>query len=417
MKRLGRVLALMLPALGCEQDFRDPFDLDSIEEPSESCVVVMHESLEVGLALHDYVADAPHSIGGWALATVLDDMDQPELAIVRIPATADEAPIEPIGLGFSNLASAGIELRGGAAPGELWVLQELQTSTTLRKLAPGVGVIAGNATLANFPADEGQSECLEHLHRQLLLIEGRPYVLVLPDCSDSTALNFHLLEIDPDSLVFTSAWQLSFDPCTTDPNCNLHPYTLNPIGRGESTHVANAKRVAIGFTQVRDFGNGLTSTGVSLLDLELHANAPSARLTTFPEVWYTPTDPGPVHLGQDLYSIQLHVRNGGSEHDAALLRFDVFGDSDQYIQIKDPQLPLDGRGRLTQLDTQSAMIDVKDGALVAVRLADVASWPSWESETLLELDDLIGFEPAGVGQLLLWRELAPPQIVHLRCLK
>jgi hypothetical protein len=35
---------------------------------------------------------------------------------------------------------------------------------------------------------------------------------------------------------------------------------------------------------------------------------------------------------------------------------------------------------------------------------------------LLELDDLVGFESAGVGQLLLRREQAPAQIVHIRCL-
>jgi hypothetical protein len=415
MSGRGRLLLVMLPTLGCEQDFRAPLDLDEIEEPTGSCVTVIHESLEPGLALHQYVADAPNSAGGWALATILNEvLNQPELALVRVPATPDEAPTEPIELGFSNLASTRIELRGGAAPGELWLLQESDTSASLRKLAPGFGVIAGNGSLSNFPAEEGNGACPAQFHRQLLLLEGRPYVLALPDCSDSTALDLQLLELDPDSLVFTSAWVLSFDPCTTDPQCGLYPYTLTPIRGGESTHVANAERVAVGFTQVRDFGNGLTSAGVSLLDLELDADAPNARLITFREVWFTPTQLGPVHLGEDLFSTQLHVRNGGSEQDAALLRFDVLGEL--YIQIKAPHLPLGGRGRLVQLATQSAMIDVDDGALVVVPLVDVASWPIWEPTTVLELDDLVSFEPAGLGQLLLRREQAPAQIVQLRCL-
>jgi hypothetical protein len=403
-------LALMLAALGCDQELRAPLDLDAIAEPTGACVTVIHESLELGLALHEYVADAPSSSGGWALATVLDELNQPELALVRVPATPDEAPTEPISVGPADR----IELRAGAVPGELWVLQEADVGTWLRKLAPGIGVVAGNASLDNFPAETGNGDCPTEFQRQLLLLEGRPFVLALPDCSDSTGLELQLLELDPNSLVFTSAWQLSFDPCATDPQCGLYPYELQPIRGGESTHAATAERVAVGFSQVRDYGNGLTSAGVSLLDLRLRADAPNASLITFREVWFTPTELGPVHLGQDLYSVQLHVRNGGSEHDAALLRFDRIGEL--YIQVKAPQLPLDGRGRLVQLHTQSAMIDVDAGALVAVPLVDVDSWPIWTPTTLLELEDLVDFEPAGVGQLLLRREQAPAQIVHLRCL-
>lgn len=412
MKARAPLLAL-LATLGCDQDIRDPIDLDAIVEPTSECVTVIHESLEVGLAVHEYVADAPTSAGGWALATILGEENQPELAIVRVPATPDEAPIEPITFGLSDPKTLHLQLRAGAKPGELWVLEESLAGTFLRKLAPEIGVVAGNGSIDNFPADSGYGSCPTEFQRQLLLIQGRPYVLALPDCSDSTELELHLLELDPDSLVFTTAWQLSFDPCFNDPQCGLYPYKLEPIRGGESTHVANAEWVAVGFSQVRDFGNGLTSAGVSLLDLHMKAGAPNARLITFREVWFTPTELGPVHLGQDLFSVQLHVRNGGSEHDAALLRFDAIGEL--FIQIKDPLLPMDGRGRLVQLETKSAMIDVDAGTLVAVPLDDVASWPTWRPTTLLELDGLLSFEPAGVGQLLLRRDQAPAQVVHLRC--
>lgn len=406
-------LVTLLATLGCDQDLRDPLDLDAIVEPTNDCVTVIHESLEVGLALHEYVADAPTSAGGWALATTLDEQDQPELALVRVPATADEAPTEPIDFPLSDPATLHVQLRAGANPGELWMLEESLAGTFLRKLEPEIGVVAGNGSLGNFPAESGNGSCPTEFQRQLLLIQGHPYVLALPDCSDSTGLELQLLELDPESLMFMSAWQLSFDPCASDPQCGLYPYKLQPIRGGDSTHVPNAEWVAVGFSQVRDFGNGLTSAGVSLLDLHLKAGAPNARLITFREVWFTPTELGPVHLGQDLFSVQLHVRNGGSEHDAALLRFDAIGEL--FIQIKDPLLPLDGGGRLVQLETKSAMIDVDAGALVAVPLDDVASWPTWTPTTLLELDDLLSFEPAGVGQLLLRREQAPAQVVHLRC--
>lgn len=409
--RTGVALLVWLAICGCEQDVRAPFDLDQIEDWDGDCVAVLRERLEVGLELHEYVADSSSSRGGWALATMLDDSNQPTPAIVRVPAERERAT-KPIAL---SLQGGSIELRPGARPGELWVLQKSKANTWLGKIEPSTGVTAGNPSIANFPVVDDISNCQSQFHRQLLLIEGRPFVLALPACSDSTKLELQLLELDPDTLVFASAWQLTFDPCATDPECGLYPYALTPIRGGESTHSPNAKQVSVGFSQVRDYGNGLTSAGVSLLELEKNGDAPSARLITFREVWFTPTDLGPVQLGEDLSSVLLHVRNGGSDHDAALLRFDVFGQL--FLQIKSPNLPLAGRGRLIQLETESAMIDVDDGKLVAVPLDDVASWPDWQPQTLLELDDLIGFEPAGIGQLLLRREHAPAQVVQLRCSK
>jgi hypothetical protein len=410
-----RALVLACLLLGCDVDSRTALDLDRIEEPTEGCVTVIHESLEPGLALHEYVADAPNSPGGWALASILNEqLDEPELALVRIPATADEPPTTPIALDEAELAAIRIELRGGVLPGELWVLQQSESEASVRRLVPGSGTIASNFSLGNFPTDDGGEGCPTEFHRQLLLIGGRPYVLALPNCSDSTALEMQLLELGPESLQFITAWVLTFDPCIHDPNCALYPYRLAPIGGGESTHDTTADQVAVGFTQVRDFGNGLTSSDVSLLELAVKANAPSARITRFREVWLTPTELGPAELGQDPFSIQLHVRNGGSQHDAALLRFDYGGTL--FVQIKYPQLPFSGRGQLVQLATSSAMIDVAQGMLQAIPLDDVDDWPVWQPRTLLELDDLVGFEPAGVGQLLLRREQAPAQIVHIRCL-
>jgi hypothetical protein len=132
-------------------------------------------------------------------------------------------------------------------------------------------------------------------------------------------------------------------------------------------------------------------------------------------VWITATNLGPVELAQDPFSIELHVRNGGSDQDAALLRFDAIGEL--YVQIKTPQLlPFAGPGQLVQLDTQAAMVRVADRGLDVIPLIDVGEWPVWASQTVYELDDLIAVEPAGVGQLLLRREQAPPRIIALRCL-
>jgi hypothetical protein len=421
LRGLGRArwLALGLAAGsglgGCETEPRGPLDLDRIDEGAQDCVTVVHEALELGGALHRYVADRPGSPGGWALVTAQNQFDAPELTLVRVPAAADEPPSEAIGLGFASSPAIRVDVHAGATPGELWVLHDTGVYAALRRVRPGDGVIAANGSLANFPTFVPGPPCPTRFGRQLLLIEGRPYVLAVPDCSASSALQLQLLALDPETLVFANSWLLDFDPCASDPECGL-AYTLGPIRRGEATPAANSERVAVGFSQVRDFGGGVTSSDVSLLELRFVAGTPLARLVSFRQVWLTPTQLDEVALAQDPFSIQLHVRNGGSTEDAALLRFDSIGEL--YIQVKTPQLlPLGGRGRLVQLATQSAMVDVRAGALEVVPLVDVASWPVWEPRRLLELDDLVSVEPAGVGQLLLRREFSPAQVIQLRCLE
>lgn len=419
---LATLLVLLVGGpIGCQQDPRAPFDLDSIDELDGSCVTVVHERLQpvgaAGSSVHRYVGDGAGSLGGWALITMTqDDLEQPELAIVRVPATPDEPPTPPLWLGFSKLDAVDLELRVGAVPGELWVLQQYQNiSAKLYKLVPGFGVVASNNALANFPGADVEPGCPARFHRQLVFIDGRPHVFALPDCSESLGLDLHLLELDPDAAGFLTSWELSFEPGLNDPECVFGSCTLGPIGPGEATHVSDAERVGIGFTQGHQLGaTGLSRSDVSLLDLRMTPTGPTARLVTFRGVWLTTgINLGPAQLAQDPFSVQLHVRNNDDEQDAALLRFDVNGEL--FVQVK-ASLPFDGPGRLVQLDDQSAMLHVADGELIAVPLIDVDSWPNWKPRTLLQLDDLVGFEPAGVGQLLLRREHEPPQVVQLHCL-
>lgn len=410
---LGRIAPAIIGLLtvACEDDVRATLDLDRIVEPTD-CVEVVHERLELGDELHEYLADAPHSAGGWALISVTDDFDPPTLALVRVPATPDEPETEPIEVGHWSPGSVHFELRSGAAPGELWVLRDAGSAVSLYKLHPGEGVVAYNA----YPTNDGGGGCPNYFSRQLLLLDEHPFVLALPSCSSSTALETQLFGFDPDSLLLDNGWLLTFDACASDPLCGLdgYPYTLSSIRGGESTRAADAQRIELGFTQVRNLEVGLVSADVSLLELWLVAGTPEARLVTLTGVWQVPTHLGLVHLAQDPFSTQLHVRNGNNL-DAALIRFDLAKKS--IIRITSPQLlPLGGRGRLVQLGHQSAMIDVHGGALEVVPLVDVEMWPRWEPRILLEHDDLLDFEPAGVGQLLLRREQAPPQIVRLRCL-
>jgi hypothetical protein len=66
------------------------------------------------------------------------------------------------------------------------------------------------------------------------------------------------------------------------------------------------------------------------------------------------------------------------------------------------------------------MLDIEDGVLRGIPLIDVDSWldswSGWRSHDLHSLPDLVDFEVSGVGQLLLRREQAPPQVVHVACL-
>lgn len=415
-RRRGWVLAPALAALGCD-DGRGPFDLDALAEPATQCVTVVHESLDLGGPLHRFVGDSLGSPGGWGLVT-LDD----ELVLVRVPASTSEPSTAAIPLGLPDGYEDAVELRVGLG-GVLWVLIDVGI-VSVRRVVPELGEVARNDALANFPAlVDDSSGCPTKHHRTLLFIEGRPFVLALPDCAAGPALVVHLLELEGETLEYEIAWQLAFDPCDDgqDPiSCALvHAYALESISAASSTPHIELERAAIAFTQVRAFGSEaeilLRSADISLLDMRMSSSGPNARLVSYREVW---TDNLPFSLGspgvtRDPYSTQLHVRNELHDDDAALVRLDTIAEHYSLLaRVED--LPLAGRGRVVQLESSGVMLDVDDGAL---RAAALRSWPDWETSTLLELDDLVDFEVSGIGQLLLRRELAAPQVVHITCMQ
>lgn len=409
--RLGVVL-LAAAALGCE-DAREPFDLQALEA-GDDCLTVVHASLELGGPLHRFVGDSLGSPGGWGLIT-LDDM----LAIVRVPASADEPPTSPIYLGVPEEFADDTSLRIGRS-GELWVLLEAGI-VSLRRMLPGIGEAARNDSLANFPTVDHVGSCPSAYTRSVLLIEGRPYIVAVPDCADGPALLMHLLALEPETLEFVTAWQLAFDPCDgyeDTASCALvHAYSLESIGAPGSAPQSTLDRVAVAFTQVRAFSGllrgSLRLADVSLLDMRMTAEGPNARLVSYREVWddSLPFSLGPVEVTRDPFSTQVHVRNQLHDDDAVLIRLDTVADEYSLLTSVE-QLPLAGRGRLVQLGDAGAMIDVQDGALQVVGLRD---WPNWTTHTMVELPDLVDFEVSGVGQLLLRREDSPPRVVHLTC--
>jgi hypothetical protein len=415
MSRHGLGLALIGLASSACEDAREPFDLDALDEPTTECVTVVHESLDLGGTLHRFVGDSLGSPGGWGLVT-LDDV----LVLVRVPASAEEPPTAPIQLGLPEEYVFAVELRAGV-DSELWVLIH-DGSISLRRMLPELGEVARNDSLANFPVFAADGSCPTTYTRSLLLIEGRPYVLALPDCEDGPALALHLLALGRENLQYEMSWQLAFDPCDglADPvSCALiHAYSLQSISAPGSTPHAELERAAVAFTQVRAFGGlfgGLRLADISLLDMRMSEAGPHARLVSYREVWTDslPFSLGPIEVTRDPYSTQLHVRNQLHDDDAALVRLDTIAEHYSLLTRVD-QLPLGGHGRLVQLDNSGVMLDVDDGALQAAALRD---WPDWTTHTLLELDDLVDFEVSGIGQLLLRREQAPPQVVHISCVE
>ena len=429
--RLGRlgIAALSCFASGCE-DQRAPIDLDALVAPDRECVSVIHESLEIGSPVHRFVSDAPGSAGGWVLTTIVNDNNLQELAIVRIPASPNEAATPLVELGTFTPDPKSVELRAGAEPGEAWVLSHTGDVVALRRLLPELGLAASNAMLGNFPVYDQTGNCPTTHSHGLLLSEGRPYLVAIPDCSDDPTLSIGLLALERESLEFGTSWALTFDPCANqDPaGCALlFAYWLPSVSAGGSALLPDASRVPIGFTQQRLFtptpspamipnSEMFPSSDLSLLDMRITPSGPTARLVTLRSLWIhdVPVSLSPVTVTQDPYSIQLHVRNELLADDALLLRFDTI--DDLYIPLRDP-LPFAGQGQLVQLADQAVMLDVEDGLLRGVPLIDVDTWPSWRSHDLIELPDLVDFEVSGVGQLLLRREQAAPQVVHIACLK
>jgi hypothetical protein len=429
VKRSG-VLAPIV-ALACD-DGRAPLDFTQLDEPERACVETIHEELELALdgTIVEFAADAPGSRGGWALlSTTLDGDDA--LALVRVPASASEpetAPI-PVGLPFD---APRFELRAGAELGEAWLLRNVdaqgQGAMQLLRVRPGVGVVASNGSLANFPADSGDAGCPHAWQRQLLLIEGRPYLLATPDCSEGPDLAFELLALEPDTLAFAINWSLAFDPCIgLDPElcAQAYSYRLVALVAGQSTHLAGASRVSIALAQTLGY-DGQTddpddsvpalTTSVSRLDLRVTAQGPDARLLTIPEVWQHvgPLLLGSLQLGQDLAAQQIYVPVIDYPRESVLLRIDSINDS--YLAASSLVLPQGEALALVQLDHASALAWIDQGRLRAAALDDVDVWGAFESHTLLE-PDVLGFESAGPGMLVARRSDGRTQVLHVACVE
>ncbi len=425
--RFALGLALVLPT--CIDD-RDPLDLEELIEPERECITMIHESLDLGGPIVSFASDAAGSPGGWALiSTMVDGL--PGLALVRVPASADEPPTEPIVVASDPLMAPLFRLRAGLELGTAWLLRDTNSNQTgaviLRKLAPGVGEVAINTQLANFPADDSGADCPERWWRHLVLIEGRPYMLAIPDCSDGPGLELELVELVEFSLEFSTNWTLAFDPCEgLDPLAcaTAFAYRLDTIGTGQSSQLAGVSRAALGFTQVRAFDDQVGDdapidlhSDISLLDLRVSAEGPDARLLTFRDVWThaVPLPLGAVQLAQDPYSLQLFVPNFEDLGQSALIRLDTISDF-YLLALGFDVLPFAGQGTLVQLARESAVLELDEGRLLATGLIDVDVWGSFSSQVIYEQDDLIGFESAGPGMLVLQRSEHPDQLLHVACL-
>jgi hypothetical protein len=423
-------------ALACD-DGRSPLDFTQLDEPELACVETIHDHLELALALDGtivaFVADAPASRGGWALlSTTLDGSDV--LALVRVAASTSEPETAPIPVGIPFDAPR-FELRAGAELGDAWLLRNVdaegQGAMLLRRVRPGVGVVASNGSLANFPADSGDAECPHAWQRQLLLIEGRPYLLATPDCSEGPDLAFELLALEPDTLAFAINWSLAFDPCVglaPELCAQAYSYRLVALVAGQSTHLAGASRVSIALAQTLGYDDQLDetagadegsvpalTTSVSRLDLRVTSQGPDARLLTIPDVWQHvgPLLLGSLQLGQDVAAQQLYVPVLDYPLQSVLLRIDSINDS--YLAATSLVLPQGEALSLVQLDHASALAWLDQGRLRAAALDDVEVWGAFETRTLVDAD-VLGFESAGPGMLLVRRD-DRTQVLHVACVE
>ncbi|MCA9682439.1 MAG: hypothetical protein KC457_09605 [Myxococcales bacterium] len=424
------LLALLAATLvttptACEQDPRGPLDLDAVDEPVEACVIVDHDAplfVDGQTDIYAFVADAADARSGWALIGYQAPLQvEVELALVRVP-DGDEPETPLIPLGVPPFYADEAELRAGLEPGSAWLLLPGSDALSLHAFTIGKGLVASNNLLTNFPGNGG-SGCPNVWQRQLLLIEGRPFIFALPDCSSGPALEPELLELSPSDLSFVTSWVLSFDPCfgADDPEqcAQLLGIYLGDITPGASSQLPGAGKVPVAYSYVvypLDAQQGkIPLTIVAMLELRLGAEGPEARQLTFPPTWNQDPPPplGEVALTQDGFSTQLHVRSQALPQDEALFRLDTVHD---LYAVTTDFVPLSGRGKLIQLATESAMMTVDHEAVLAVPLIDYAHWPQWSENRIDELPGLLRIEPAGLGHLLLRRKDAAPQIIRVRCL-
>lgn len=420
-----------LVALACD-DGRAPLDFTQLDEPERSCVEIIHEELELELELDgtvlEFAGDAPGSRGGWALTTASVEGAE-ALVLQRVRASASEPETAPLVVGLP-LDAPRYELRAGAELGDAWLLRDVdaegQGAMLLRRVRPGIGLVASNGSLANFPADSGDAECPHAWQRDLLLIEGRPYLLATPDCSEGPDLSLELLELEPETLAFLTTWSLAFDPCVglaPELCAQAYSYRLVSVVAGQSTHLAGASRVSIALAQTVGY-DGQTddpstpalSTSISRLDLRVTAQGPDARLLTIRDVWQHvgPLQLGTLQLGQDVSAQQIYVPVLDYPLQSVLLRIDSINDS--YLAATSLVLPMGEALSLVQLDHASALAWLEETRLRASPLDDVDVWGAFESHTLLE-PDVLGFESAGPGMLVARRSEGRTQVLHVACVE
>lgn len=431
-------LPLALTALACESDARGAFDLRPESTEPSDCVAVLHADLGLALPpelevaeIHAFVGDGPSSPGGWALVSVPEDTpadpDNPdpdalELALVRVPAS----PTDLVTVDYLDRPpSVGdtAQLRANGPGGEAWLLLTGVDLLELYALSPGLGVWASNAMLGNFP-NESADACGLPWQYRLFALEGVPHLTAIPRCSTGTSVDIGVLELDPSTLEFVAAWILDFDPCADLPDpelCAATFGTTQEIRAGSPTSVASGERVGLGLWQRRKLSNpdaGLPDVSVydvAFFDLRIPEDWPKARLITFREVWAQPVVLDDPVTAVDPYSFQVYI-DGLGESPGALLRLDTITDS--YLQTS-LALPLEGRGQLVQLSNESAMLGPAAGevsTLLGVPLVAVDEWPVWRELDLHQADaDIIGVEAAGVGEALLRRGGAAPQVLGFDC--
>lgn len=356
-------------------------------------------------------ADDPN--GGLGLALWHLDGDEVD---VQVPLTG----VDP--------GSASFELRPGAVPGQayllaresgffrIWHVDANRGPAALVAVSPDLGGFP-NADLCDPDIEGNFGPCVTtDWHRDIGFVEGRPALFSVPPMSP-TGTTFIYVGTLSENLAITLHTQLEFfrecdagDPvdeftkCTEDVAQTRYP-KLEVLGNQIDPTRTTHRTAILREREVRDFSLGLEVVVLRLQPDESGDIGGILQSKALNDVVVAEGPPTGLAV-DDFATYLLHLTD---DRGPAITRL---GSARGTFDVLDGVL-LDEDDTLVQMDSDVALARVEDGQLRVTKLFPDS--PERSETTVYGDGEITGFDTAGVGALLLYKEDGGPDLVRLTC--
>ena len=440
MKRWGvHALAIALVApVGCDANERSPVPLPSdrpVLDPEERCVELARPTVfaeEPGLVVIDLLADGDGGNGFWAAVRTAD-------GAVEVRRAPGEGPPShgPFDLGpFTSESAEEVYLAPGRVPGEAWLFRNgaeirlwrfdafggwVGTSIDFRQQQFGT-VLA--------PVVSGQGDSLELIEVPFvadqwdftfLVVGDDPVLLVSQPSSPGPVLNFPFTvldeELEPVGLV-DYPLQLAVPIESVLRRVERRDVSALP-GAAKAVALYESVRTSDSAISESDQGAG-TVTDILPFRLLPGPSGPVPATTQFfvpvsSEVGSGTPPPLAASLAIDPFTTWFFTDAGSLS--SSVYWLDDLANEFSVVEGGDPLL--DSTSTLVQLPQESVVVTLGGTGnrmeLSSLRRDAEGTGRLGEARTIYEDPDLLNFEAAGVGHLLVRRNGVSPALLRLRC--